>query len=77
MALQVKINDSWQWVFCQCNGKVITTPLKRQALFARDLLYFTTKHSDQEFRVANTLYDLPPITAADVAARSASIPCAR
>lgn len=60
--LQVKVADTWAWVFCyntyDPRGPIITTQRKAAALPACDLEYFTNRFGRHEFRAAHTLTEL-------------------
>ena len=50
--LQIQKDGSWKYVFCQCNGSIITTEVKRKALDGEvHLQYFQNKYSNELFRM--------------------------
>lgn len=59
--LQVKIGDTWFYVFANVGGQVQTTPNKAQALPQKaiwgesDLAWAQSKWANQQFRLAVTL----------------------
>ncbi len=51
--LQVKIGGEWKYVFCQNNGRIITTETKRKALDAKyHLVYFENHYGNSEFQAS-------------------------
>lgn len=57
--LHVMTKDGWKMVFCNLDGKVITTNDKKKALPTNrlwandDLQYFSKKFGNSEFKIIN------------------------